>query len=187
MGSSGRCFCANSRCAGNRACQPPVDTACSRHRVSASCQQRVSYTRQELTLLGLHLHCHLSGDLIFPRSITLHAMSGSGRWSGVSQRHVSSSMCAHLAGVTGVRLAQHGVAEARDDAAAVQRVPHKLLHLLLARRLPNLHEALNTETTWPVSRLLALTLPVLTHTLLPSSTPHDALPAATSRGVSLSA
>ena len=44
----------------------------------------------------------------------------------------------HLAGVTGVSLAQHCMAEARNDAAAVQGVPHKLLHLRLAGRLSNL-------------------------------------------------
>jgi len=44
----------------------------------------------------------------------------------------------HLAGVTGVSLAQHCMTEAGNDAAAVQGVPHKLLHLCLAGRLSNL-------------------------------------------------
>jgi hypothetical protein len=44
----------------------------------------------------------------------------------------------HLAGIAGVCLAQHCVAKARDDAAAVECVPHKLLDLLLAGCLPDL-------------------------------------------------
>ncbi len=46
-----------------------------------------------------------------------------------------------LACVAGVGLAQHSMAEAGDDAAAVQGVPHKLLHLLLGGLLPNLRAA----------------------------------------------
>ena len=184
MGSSGRCFCANSRCTENRACQPPADTAGGRHRVSASCQQRASHTRTAHTLLGLHLHCHLSKRCDTSQNPDAACMQASGRWSGAGRRHVFSSMRAHLAGVAGIRLAQHGVAEAGDDAAAVQRVPHKLLHLLLAWRLPNLRQASSAVKRRPASRLLAPTCPSLTHPLPSDSTHHDALPASTFQGVS---
>ena len=113
--------------------------------------------------------------MMFPRTTMPHAMPGSGRRPGADRRRVSGGVRGHLAGVAGVGLAQHRVAEAGDDAAAVQRVPHKLLHLRLAGRLPDLRQASSTVKTWPAGRLLAHTLPFLTHTHI-SPTGGGALP-----------
>lgn len=49
--------------------------------------------------------------------------------------HTKNVLSAHLAGVARVGLAQHCVAIARHNLAALQRVPNKLLELLLARVL----------------------------------------------------
>ena len=62
-------------------------------------------------------------------------------FSGRVRSWCRADLSADLAGVAGIGLAQHRVAEAGDDAAAVQGVPNKLLHLLLAGRLPNLGTA----------------------------------------------
>ena len=139
------------------------------------------------TLHGPPPDCHVSAAIMLPRTTMPHAMLASGRRPGAIRRYVSRSMRGHLAGVAGVGLAQHRVAEAGDDAAAVQRVPHKLLHLRLARRLPDLHQASRTVKTWPTRSVLAHTHPPLTHTLLLSPTRDGALLAAASWGASSSA
>ncbi len=54
---------------------------------------------------------------------------------------VPTGLSPNLACVAGVGLAQHSVAKAGNDAAAVEGVPHKLLHLLLGGLLPDLQAA----------------------------------------------
>ena len=118
MGSSGRCFRANSRC-------------------STGSTTRFARGRQESICGRTTLEREAEGSA--------HRCGRSNRGFKAADQHCSSFQrcaprCTHLACVAGVRLPQHCVSIAGHHLARLERGPHKVLGLLHSGVVPKLQQ-----------------------------------------------